>query len=124
MRIMRLLRRLRWFWQRGRRGWADGDVWSLDYYLARVIAESVEYLRRTNHGNPCLGTPPRDCENCDCSERYDSALWTISKGFQAYWDSEKLSWQGDWGKQKEAAMEAALRESLRLLAEHFRSLWD
>ncbi len=43
---------LRNFIQRGKRGWSDRDVWSLDTYLAQVIAESVTKLKETNHGHP------------------------------------------------------------------------
>ena len=49
------------FWQRGKRGWADRDCWSLDCYLAKVMADSIEHLRDTNHGMPVLlNRDPRD----------------------------------------------------------------
>ncbi len=50
-------RRLRVFWQRGRRGWADEDVWGLDSYLARVIAESTAHLAEIAHGCPISFLP-------------------------------------------------------------------
>lgn len=54
----------RWYWgvktfiQRGRRGWADRDVWNLDHYLARVIGESVHHLAVIDHGWPQSETYP------------------------------------------------------------------
>lgn len=44
------LKELKWFIQRGRRGWADCDTWSLDNYLAKVISESIVYLADNAHG--------------------------------------------------------------------------
>src|SRR6266852_1897293 len=35
-RIVWWIKGLKWFWQRGRRGWADCDTWSFDNYLAGV----------------------------------------------------------------------------------------
>lgn len=37
-------RRVRWFIQRGRRGWADCDAWSLDCYIARILAQALPRL--------------------------------------------------------------------------------
>lgn len=45
-------RKAKWFYQRGKRGWADCDVWSFDDYLARVIADGLEHLAKTTHGYP------------------------------------------------------------------------
>jgi hypothetical protein len=36
--------RVRYRWQRSKRGWADCDVWSLDSYIARVLSEAVPRL--------------------------------------------------------------------------------
>lgn len=40
---------IRAFMQRGRRGWADTDVWNLNTYLEKVIAGSVKHLNNTKH---------------------------------------------------------------------------
>lgn len=38
--------------QRGRRGWADCDVWGLHSYLTDVIIETVAEMRETAHTHP------------------------------------------------------------------------
>lgn len=48
---------VRWSKQRWRRGWSDYDAWGFDYYLARVIAEGVSYMREIAHGYPNGSTP-------------------------------------------------------------------
>ena len=49
---VRRWRQARAFWQRGRRGWADEDTWSLMDYLSRVIGESLVHLANTVQGAP------------------------------------------------------------------------
>lgn len=56
MRLKRLLtfRAVRMFIQRGRRGWCDEDVWSVDSYINRVTGEMVKRLAETTPGYPGL----------------------------------------------------------------------
>ena len=41
------------FIQRGKRGWATGDTWDFDCYLAKVVSEGLIHLRKMQHGHPC-----------------------------------------------------------------------
>jgi len=41
-----------WFIQRGRRGYADCDVWNLDGYLSKIIVDAVLQLKKSHHGLP------------------------------------------------------------------------
>jgi hypothetical protein len=50
--INRFPRRVRWFIQRGRRGWSTCDMWGADGHIARVNAEMIAELRRVAHGSP------------------------------------------------------------------------
>lgn len=43
---------IRAFIQRGRRGWADQDVWSLDGYLNSWLPDALRRLRDTKQGVP------------------------------------------------------------------------
>ncbi len=43
---------VRWFIQRGRRGWADCDTWSLDDYLDGWMPDALRYLKEHKHGVP------------------------------------------------------------------------
>ena len=45
-------RRIKWFIQRGKRGWADCDTWGLDFYLADIIENSIQYLKKNKYGYP------------------------------------------------------------------------
>ena len=50
--MVRLFKEIKWFIQRGKRGWADCDTWNFDTYIARVIKEGTEYLLEHQHGYP------------------------------------------------------------------------
>lgn len=76
---------IKWYilriYQRSSRGWADSDAWGFDCYLARVIKEGCEWLRKNKHGCPCI-------------EGYDSQT---DEGFDAMckeWDRilENIAW--------------------------------
>jgi len=40
------------FVQRGKRGWAESDVWGFHRYLADVIPEGLRWLKENKHGVP------------------------------------------------------------------------
>ena len=49
---MILVRKIKWFIQRGRRGYADCDVWRLSDYLCVVMRDSIRQLVEQAHGWP------------------------------------------------------------------------
>jgi hypothetical protein len=127
------LRQVRWFVQRGRRGWADRDMWSLDGYLCRVAGETVARLRDTGHGYPCscVHTPGDDGiyrapASCTCAADYQAALTAIAGPLLAYdthWEfRDDETWQDHAAREKQI-MDAAAG-AFRLLADHLPSLWD
>jgi len=40
------------FFERGWRGWANEDTWDFDLYLAEVISKGLKQLKKYNHGCP------------------------------------------------------------------------
>lgn len=85
---------IKWFIQRGRRGWADCDTWSLDWYLDRWMPDALRYLKANKCGIPretLEGLPTND-ENGFCptdeafsiaEERWNSILDRMIAGFEA-----------------------------------------
>lgn len=66
-------REIKYFCQRGKRGYSDRDTWGLDFYLAEVISNSIAHLQKYNHGYPVeVGSP----------EKWEEILATISKTFK------------------------------------------
>jgi hypothetical protein len=72
---------VRYFIQRGYRGYSDRDAWAFDDYLAKVISKGVEHLRLIKHGWP--GDPMTE-------EEWDRILKDIVEGFELYMTQENL----------------------------------
>lgn len=106
-------KRLRWAYQRARRGWSDGDIVNLDCYLAGVISGSLEQLRKEGHTHPQELTP----------EQWDTRLRMIITPLSVdIWRAEDESAE-DWLKRMEDETKAQ-QDAIRLLADHWPSLWD
>ena len=46
-------RAIKWFIQRGKRGYSDCDVWGFDRHLTEVIIRGLMDLKQQAHGCPC-----------------------------------------------------------------------
>ena len=53
---------IRAFVQRGRRGWADRDVWSVDSYLNSWLPDALRKLKKDKHGVPMGMFEPEDMD--------------------------------------------------------------
>ena len=74
--IKSIPREIKYFIQRGIRGWSDGDVWSFDNYIEGILSGGLIHLADTTQGHPCrgmdvneagvplCGVPPY--KNCTC----------------------------------------------------------
>ena len=57
------MKKIYWFFQRGKRGWADCDTWDLYSYLARVIKGSVKHLKDSKMGTPTIMFDSPKCDD-------------------------------------------------------------
>jgi len=126
------------FWQRGLRGWAISDTWSLDDYLSGWVPEAVEKLRSRNIGIPMEvtdadGHPMYQVTLDDSDESpawksreaiWDDVLGRIRDGFIAHrllCDSYACTPRG---RELFEELKAIQDEGLLLFAYNFSSLWD
>lgn len=137
----------RWFVQRGRRGWADCDTWSLDYYLSGWMPAALRHLKETKHGVPCgmfEGLPTADGDPWRHSDeafkaaeaRWDAVMDKMIAAFEADRRVQEGLYEEELGpyessparsaraRELEARDEAVFKEGMALLVEHWRSLWD
>ena len=130
------------FIQRGRRGWADSDTWSMDYYLITVILPMLKYLKDNNHGFP---------GSLKSSKEWDDILSEMISGFEAgkrvlddnYLDVIQPDWYDSSKETKELlsglnikpssrieerkrmkADEKQFHKAMRLMDKWFFNLWD
>ena len=45
-----LYRELKWFIQRGKRGWSDRDGWSIDWHLSEILPAMLKNLKEYHYG--------------------------------------------------------------------------
>ena len=110
-KLLDIPKEIKWFIQRGKRGYSDRDCWSFDTYLAGVISGGLTKLNE-NH-----------------NLRYDikSNKWVfngepykqIIEGFTAYHKKEQPC-----GAKEYKNLQRKLNESLKLFSKHFEEFWD
>jgi len=60
--VRRFPREVKWFIQRGRRGYSDQDVWDMHSYLDSIIPPMLRELADMAHGHPCNPFDEIGCE--------------------------------------------------------------
>jgi len=109
--VIRVPYYIKWFVQRGIRGYADCNIWNLDCYLAKMIPKALRELADISHG-----CPPDffDLYGEKGTEMWKQTLVSMAKGFES-WES---ACDGD-----APALDSFARGS-KLFIERFQSLWD
>ena len=117
MDIRLTFRRAKWFIQRGRRGWADCDIWDFDSYLCGVIAAGLERLKEE-----CQGCPvefwDEDAAGDEC-HKWRQVLETMIQGFKAH----QLSLE-ETDRDRIAELEKTAEEGMDLFTKYMGYLWD
>ena len=130
---MRILRKIKWFLQRGRRGWADCDLWSLDMYLSGWMPHAMRRLIKIKHAVPTEILMqfefPDESGNFSKESiekaivRWSDTLEKIALGFEAANTLTNLdyNWKDDAEYER---LKQLKRTGLTLFVEHYDSLWD
>ncbi len=103
--------RVKWFIQRGYRGYADCDVWSLDYYLSGWMPEALARLQANKIGHPIGMT----------QKGWDTRLEKMKQGFI---EARKVSDMVYMTPQDCTRAQRRMEAGLKVFAKHFLSLWD
>lgn len=107
LRDTRLLKRdVRFFVQRFTRGWDDGETFSLDHSLAKLIAPRLRRYRELS-----IGTPP-DVGH----DTWERILDTMVEGFEFIASEEYFNTEDE-------EKHAKAREARDLFHRHFHELW-
>lgn len=102
---------IKWFFQRGIRGYADCDMWSIDYYISRWLPKALMDLRKSKIGHPAI---VKDLKT------WRKILKEMAAGFEADYDSE----ENYVSRRKELAAQKKLEKSLKLFSKYYKNLWD
>jgi hypothetical protein len=122
-------RKIKSFFQRGWRGWADEDTWNFDIYLAKVILDGIKHHKKFQ-----VGIPSEFCENYyDENKRttkkqdklavkeYYKELDIIIKGFKTYLD---ICNQYKISEEKYVQQQKEVKKALILFIKNFHNLND
>ena len=109
--LKRAPRNIRWFFHRAREGWAPKDWWSLDYYLSKVISESLKDYRENHYSYPLTRDDGRN------QQRWEAELDHMIKAFEM---ARKVA-DGTWTYIPSDDWDQELYESMKETDEEYES---
>jgi len=121
--------RIKWFIQRGYRGYADCDNWDLGYYLARWMPQAIRNLKKG------IGTPgsvlcalyPKKIEYTTQEYETASMMWQdileqIAMGFEAInKQAEELNWPDS---PRAKFLDSLVAQGMKQFVKYYQNLWD
>lgn len=110
-KIAMIPKNTKWFYQRGKRGYSDCDVWGFDSYLAEIITNGCRQLAKQKHGYPQDLT----------EEEWDKVINQIANGFEEY---SKIMDHEDGYNLTHEEFNKKLDDLFLLLRKYFVNLWD
>ena len=124
---------VKWFYQRGSRGWSDRSAWAIDAWLVNNLIPMLERLKRDRHGTPMSMFRKKDgvskngipTNNADwlAAQRWDNVLSEIIYGLKCakkIHDSDYNYGNKDLTKR----LTKSSQRSFELIGKHLFSLWD
>ena len=124
--------RIKWFFQRGRRGYADVDAWNLPGYLSDWLPGVLRNLK-DGYGIPtlvyinALNCQEKDLEYITCEQFYtaqhkwNEILENIANGFDAAKKINSHEWQSI---EELEGLKKQMFDGFSLFQEYYLCLWD
>lgn len=126
------------FYQRGRRGYSDNDVWNLNNYLSSWMPQALRQLKKIGHGCPVDFYNKKYVGN-ECKE-WGDILEKMAEGFDILNQEEALNdtfneWSlgtapassssiNEWSLEKMQVLEKERKEKMQLFVDNYMGLWD
>ena len=133
MNIKEVYLHIKWAFQRVYRGWDDRAAYGIDFFLAKIVPELIEGMKKYGNSYPKDLTPDEwiDVLN-EISDGFKAAHRLQNDDFPAWNDLTPEDWEKDmqpkefWDRLQEQQDEAikTFYEGLDKFAEHFFNLWD
>jgi hypothetical protein len=124
---------VKWFYQRGSRGWSDRSAWSIDTWLVDNLIPMLERLERNKHGTPMSmyrkkdgvskNGIPTDEANILAEQRWNNVLREIIYGLKCAKKIEDLDYDYE-DKELTKRLTKSYQRSFELTGKHLFSLWD
>jgi len=128
--MLHFFRQIKWFIQRGRRGYADCDVWDFDAYLISIIVPALKELKKDKMGCP-MEFYDEKMKNDEC-HKWDEMIEEIIQGFEAIealdcrsfkWFKKDHVYRKEFDKERLDVLTKKYEKGMQLFAKHFMSIW-
>ena len=118
-------RQAKWFVQRGKRGYADNSIWSLDWYLTGFMGNALRELADQVHGTPIIDVGrvienPSDCDALTMEE-WKATILYIAETFDIGRKMQDFEYKSDEDYQ---AAKKRFNHGMQMFGEYFFNLWD
>jgi len=137
--VRNIPKEIKWFFQRGFRGYDDRCYWEIGDYLGRDIIRHLKHFRKMSRfgvpGNMCVDKRGKDISVEAGEKQWNAVLDKMIFGFEElvkdstdkepwklYFDKKKIS-RKEWIKREKADYKKA-QENAMLFITHFGGLWD
>ena len=124
---------VKWFYQRGSRGWSDRSAWSIDTWLVDNLIPMLERLKRDKRGTPLSMFRKKDgvskngisTDEADrlAAQRWDNVLREIIYGLKCAKKIEDSDYDYE-DKELTKRLTKSSQRSFELIGKHLFSLWD
>jgi hypothetical protein len=125
--------KVKWFYQRGSRGWSDRSAWSIDTWLVDNLIPMLERLKKDKHGIPVLMFRKKDGVDKDgnstdeahrlAEQRWNNVLNEIIYGLKCAKKIQDLDYDYE-DKELSKRLTKSSQRSFELIGKHLFSLWD
>ena len=125
--------KVKWFYQRGSRGWSDRSAWSIDSWLVDNLIPMLERLKRDKHGTPLSMFRKKDGVDKDgnstdeanilAEQRWDNVLNEILYGLKCAKKIQDLDYDYE-DKELTKRLTKSSQSSFELIGKHLFNLWD
>lgn len=121
---------IKYFLQRGKRGYSDRDNWRVDYYLNSWMPQALRNLK-SEHGFPVQiyvdmfpDDPPWEMNQMHSTlahAKWRSVLETMAQGFEA---AQKINAYEFKGATELQVLQETMHRGLQLFKDYYTNLWD
>ena len=137
--IMEFPSEVKWFYQRGSRGWSDRSAWAIDIWLVNNLIPMLERLERDKHGTPSTMFRKKDGvdkhgnstdeANILAEQRWDNVLNEIIYGLKCAKKIQDLDYDYEDKEltkrlTKSSQLQRSSARSFNLIGKHLFNLWD
>jgi hypothetical protein len=102
--------RMKYFIQRGKRGYSNRDLWGFDNYLSTMLPTALRQLADVAHGYPS--------EDGMTFEKWQEMIRKMADGFEA------MSFDVGISQEEYEERKKKFREGMELFIEYYENLWD